>query len=383
MAFNTFDRFRSEFPHLVQDRVYFDHAAVSPMSNRVRQCLNEFADETQSGVINNYLQCHERKQLVRKQVSELVNCDPDRIAFVKSTTDGLILLARGYPWKRGDRILLHKEEFPSNVYPWWELKQNGVELDFMEQPLGCITTDDLEKHITPETRLVAVSWVQYLSGCRNDVKALADWCHARNILLAVDGMQGLGALKFDVEDSGIDFLSTGTAKWLMGPHGIGFIYISEKLQDRIHPPHLGWLSRQNVMDFHNYDQPLRPSASRYEFATETNIGIYGLNGSLGLLLEATPEAIEKQIKNLSDYLITGLDALGFHIYSPRENMKWSGIVTIDSGSDPKNEEIYQALARKNVTVSFRGNLLRIAPHFYNNSDDIDQFLDRLGNNSTA
>lgn len=370
-------KFRAEFPHLNSEKIYLDHAAVSPMSNRVRNNILEFIEETRDGIINNYSQCQERKEKVRNQIGQLIKSPEDRIAFVRNTSDGMILLARGLNWKKGDRIIIHREEFPSNVYPWWELKHYGVKIDWMDQPLGHITPDDLERIMRPGTRLVAVSWVQYLSGCRNDLKALASWCHDRNIFLAVDGMQGLGALEFNVEESGVDFLSTGTAKWLMGPHGTGFIYISRELQNMIHPPHLGWISREDIMDFHNYDQPLKENASRYEFATESNIGIYGLNGALEMHLEATPGAIEKQIKFLTDHLVSRFLECGFTVYSPRIDGQWSGIVTITAGSDGRNKQLFKALLDRNVHVSFRGGMLRIAPHFYNDLNDMDRFSEIL------
>ena len=343
MSQELISKIRKEFPYLNSDRVFFDHAAVSPMSTRVKNCIEEFIDEVHSEKLHNYAEAHARREVVRSQVSKLIDAPSDRIAFIKSTTDGMVLLARGFNWSKGDRVLLYKNEFPSNIYPWWELKQYGVEIDLAEADQGVITPEILEKQIKPGTRIISVSWVQYLNGTRSDLKILADWCHERNIYLSVDGMQGLGALKLSVKETGIDFLATGTAKWLMGPHGIGFIYISEDLQEKIHPPHLGWLSRKTPMDFHNYDQPLNSSARRFEFATENYLGIYGLNGALDMLLEATPEFIENRIKELSDHLYDNLISLGMSIDSNRSGNKWSGIITATTGDPQKNSILWKSL----------------------------------------
>lgn len=371
------EKIRREFPLLNSDRVYFDHAAASPMSSRVKKYLAEFIHEAHEGIINNYRESQERREAVRDQVSKLISAPRDRIAFVKSTTDGLILLARGFNWHQGDRVLLFRNEFPSNIYPWWELKEYGVEVDLIDTEFGNITPEVLEKEVKPGTRIVSVSWVQYLSGCRSDIKALAKWCHNKGIFIAVDGMQGLGALKLNINDTGIDFLATGTSKWLMGPHGTGFIYITEELQSRIHPPHSGWLSRENVIDFHNYDQTLKDSASRYEFATENNLGIAGLYGALDMLLEVSPDTIESRIKLLSDHVAGVLKDHGFDIFSPRDDSRWSGIITATTGNKEMNKSINKNLFQNGVIVSYRGNMLRVAPHFYNTLEDVEHFSVKL------
>jgi len=369
------DKIRSEFPHLQSDQLYFDHAAVSPLCNRSRNYLEQYINVVQSDRINNSEETQELSNRIRKDFSTLIHTTQDRIAIVKNTTDGLILLARGLSWEKGDNIILYKNEFPSNVYPWYDLKFLGVDVKFIDTKLGRVTPDDLEAIITKKTKLISVSWVQYSSGYRNDLKELADWCHDRNILLAVDAMQGLGALDLNVENTGIDFLSTGTAKWLLGPHGIGSIYITKELQDKLHPPHLGWHSRNDKMNFHDYDQPLKSDASRFEFATQFSLGIWAFTGAIELLLESGSAEIENRIIDLSDYLVSGLNDIGLKVISDRSiRAVKSGIVYVSHPNKNNNEKIYNRLAELRVSISLRNNKLRISPHFYNTHAEVDKFL---------
>jgi selenocysteine lyase/cysteine desulfurase len=371
-------RYRQEFPHTRDGILYLDHAAVSPMSHRVRGKIDSYLNQVQREKINNYFDTLSLARDVRTAFARLVHASPERIAIVKNTTDGMLLLARGYPWQPSDRVLLHRLEFPSNVYPWYDLKPFGVAIDFLDTPLGRVTPAVIEPAIQDRTRLVAVSWVQYLSGYRNDLRSLARWCHERGILLAVDAMQGVGALKLDVQATGVDFLAAGSAKWLMGPQGIGFVYLTEDLQSRLHPPHLGWHSRIDFLDFHAYDQPLKPDANRFEFATPFSLGVWGVAGALELLLEAGPEPIERRILALTDTLATGLTELGLELVTDRSTPAVkSGIVTVRHPRPERNREIFQELTAANIFISLRSDCLRFSPHFYNTEEEIATLLARL------
>ncbi len=367
--------YRAEFPHTRQNMVYLDHAAVSPMNNRVKANLEAYIKQAQGEKIENWFDTMDMAEAARDKFGKLINAPKERIAAVRNTTDGMIMLARGLKWEKGDRIILHKMEFPSNVYPWWDLQPFGVELDFLTTELGVVTPEALEEVVTDRTRLVAVSWVQYFSGYKNDIVALAEWCHARDILLAVDVMQGLGALQFDNEIAKADFIATGTAKWLMGPQGVGFVYLTEELQGRIHPPHLGWQGRDSLMDFHNYDQPLKADASRYEFATPFSLGIWGVNGALDLLLEAGQPAIENRIIELTDYLTKQLITRNYRIVSSRSECVKSGILIASNPDPERNQQVYDYLQKKDIHLSYRNGNLRISPHFYNTEAELEKLVE--------
>lgn len=371
----SLEAFRSEFPHLESDQLYLDHAAVSPLNRRSRRSLEAYLEDRSGRSIENFSATMDKLARARSRFAELIKAPADRIAIVKNTTDGFLILAHGYPWQPGDRIVLHRREFPSNVYPWYDLKPKGVKIDFLDTPLGRVTPADLAPVVTEKTRLVAVSWVQYLSGYRNDIQALAGWCRERNILLAVDAMQGLGALEFDQGAWGVDFISSGAAKWLMGMQGVGFIYVTKDLQDKLRPPHLGWHSRESFFDFHHYDQPLKADASRFEFATPASPGVWGSLEALELLLDAGPAAIEPRILELTDRLASGLRQADYDVISDRSRAAVkSGIVTFSHPDPSRNPAVHEAMKAKRIYFSLRENLLRVSPHFYNSDAEMERFI---------
>ena len=218
---------------------------------------------------------------------------------------------------------------------------------------------------------------QYFSGYKNDIRALADWCRERDIILAVDAMQGLGALKFDQSLALADFIATGTAKWLMGPQGVGFIYLTDELQDKIHPPHLGWQGRESLLEFHNYDQPMKADASRYEFATPFSLGIWGVNGALDLLLEVGAEKIEARILELTDYLVHQLMTRNYRIVSDRRDGVKSGILITSNVEPERNKQIFDHLHKQDIHISYRNGNLRISPHFYNTETELDRLVEAI------
>ncbi len=374
---NKLTDFRSEFPHTKLNMVYLDHAAVSPMNNRVKANIETYIRQAQGEKIENWFDTMDMAIAAREKFGKLIDAPLERIAAVRNTTDGMILLARGLDWQPGDRIILHKMEFPSNVYPWWDLQPYGVELDFMETEYGAVTPADLEKVVTDRTRLVAVSWVQYFSGYKNNIKALVEWCHDRGLLLAVDVMQGLGALHYDLAEMPADFIATGTAKWLLGPQGVGFVYLTEELQEKIHPPHLGWQGRVNLLNFHDYGQALKADASRYEFATPFSLGMWGVNGALDLLLEAGQPAIENRIIELTDYLVKQLITINYKVVTDRSEDAKSGIVIASNPDSRRNQQIFEYLSKKDIHISLRNGNLRISPHFYNTEAELDRLVEML------
>ncbi len=187
----------------------------------------------------------------------MINCNADRIAFVDNTSNGLNILAQSIDWKKGDRILLNDIEFPANVYPFLNLKRLGVEVDFVKSENGIVTSDQIINSIKPETKLVSVSFVQFLSGYKIDLEKIGKYCRTNDIIFCVDGIQGIGAMRIDVKKCKIDFLSCGTQKWLLGMQGLAFIFVDEDFQKKMIPANVGWLSVENAWNLLDYKLDLK------------------------------------------------------------------------------------------------------------------------------
>jgi selenocysteine lyase/cysteine desulfurase len=288
-----------------------------------------------------------------------------------NTSAALNVLAEGLDWQPGDRIAVPGCEFPTNVYPFLNLQDRGVTVDFIPHDEGTFTLDAIEGMLTPNTRLLTVSWVQFLSGFTIDLEAVGALCEAHDVLFCVDAIQGLGALQIDVEAAGIDLLAAGGHKWLMATQGIGLLYCTEALQNRLRPP-AGWLHGPiDWKHLSDYNLQFHPEARRYEIGTRNHAGIAALHAALGLYFDAGPAWCEEQVRARAQQLADGFDALGFARYGPDDPAHSAGIVTIRAG-DP--EALFDHLQEQKITAALRNRLVRFAPTYYNTDAEMEQVL---------
>jgi cysteine desulfurase/selenocysteine lyase len=311
----------------------------------------------------------------KELLSVLINANPDRLAFVDNTSNGLNIIAQSIEWKKGDRILLNDIEFPANVYPFLNLKRLGVEVDFVKSENGIVTADDIINSVKNGTKMISVSFVQFLSGYKIDLEKVGNYCRSNNIVFCVDGIQGIGAANIDVQKSKIDFLSSGTQKWLMGLQGLAFIYITEELQRKIHPANLGWLSVNNAWNLLDYKLDLKASANVFQGGTLNSFGIYALNSSLRLFQEFGFNNVAENVSSNSIYFIDSLIKQGYQpILGNCDKQNIAGIVTYM----PENpDQVFESLSKKNIICSLREGQIRFSPHFYNTKEEIDTVVDEL------
>ena len=369
------DDVRELFPHLRADKIYFNHASTGPMSERVKDKLIHLIRDRSGEKIDDYKEFMQTYEEAKYILAELINSTPARIAFVDNTSNGINIIAQGLKLKKGDRILLNDIEFPANVYPFLNLKKNGIEIDFAKSQNGIVSAEDIINSVKENTKLISVSFVQFLSGYKVDLEKLGKYCNENGIILSVDAIQGLGALQLDVKRCNIDFISCGTQKWLLGLQGLGFVYVSENLQGKLDPKYVGWLSVKNAWSLLNYDLSLRNSAERFQNGTINTFGIYALNASLKLFKEFGIENVERRVIENSTYFINELKNIGYNpILKNQSEESLSGIVSI---RNEKNKEIYEELEKKNVNAAFREGIIRFSPHFYNTNEEIDIVISKL------
>ena len=363
--------YRSWFPFLSTGKIWMNHAAVSPLSRRVSDAVERYLHRCAIEEIDTYLSSLPIAAKTKANLGAMIGALPDRIAFAGNTSDGLNVLASGLEWRAGDRIILNDSEFPSNIVPFINLRRHGVEIDFLETRQGEITAERIEELITPRTRLVSLSFVQFLSGFRADLDAIGGVCKKHGVIFCVDAIQGLGASPLNVRSANIGFLSCGAPKWLMGLMGIGFIYVSEELQQQIHQAYAGWTSNKNFFgDFFKYRIDFDETARRYENGTQNYAGIVALCESTTTLLEVGIENIQSHLQRMTDILIADVDDAGFEVMTPRDHSKRAGIVTFKCSDTGK---LFNSLAKENITVSLREGMIRVSPHFYNSPDEAAAF----------
>jgi selenocysteine lyase/cysteine desulfurase len=367
---------RSLFP-VTRKYVYLNHAAVSPLSTRVRDAMAGLIDDIAlNGSVNyrDWLDVYER---TRASAARLVSARPAEIAFMRNTSGAISAIANGIAWREGDNVVTTAVEFPANIYPWMRIAgKHGVTIRKAPETNGRIEPESILRLIDERTRVVAISWVQFSSGFRSDLREIGSYCRERGVLFFVDAIQGLGGLQLNVERDFVDAFAADAHKYLLGPEGIALLYISERILDQIEPTTVGWTSVKNWENMLEYELEYREGALRFECGTLNTAGVYGLGAAIDLLLEIGAAEIESHILDLTEYLAGRLPEKGYKVVSPRRPGEGSGIVccTHPVHSPP---QLYHRLLESGIVTAPRVGRLRIAAHLYNNREDIDALITAL------
>jgi selenocysteine lyase/cysteine desulfurase len=367
--------FRSHFP-VTARWAFLDHAAVAAPSDVCAATQKAWADDKALNGVTSYHAWANRVEETRRRAGRLLNADPLDICFVGSTTHGIGLIAEGFPWKPGDNVITVAEEYPSNQYPWMNLRDRGVEARPV-QSRGCrVDLADIRNAIDARTRVLAISSVEFGSGFRNDPEALGELCRQRGVFFFIDAIQSLGVFPLDVQQIPVDALAADGHKWLLGPEGAGIAYIRREWVDRLRATNVGWNSVINYADFSNIELKLKPHAGRWEGGTVNSGAIAGLGESIQLLLDAGIENVRDRVLELTGYLCDRVRSAGAEVFSSRVPGEESGIVSLVTPSrDPK--ELMRRCKAAGIVVNVRAGRLRVSPHAYNTVGEIDRFVEVL------
>lgn len=365
---------RDEFP-VTAECVYFDHAGVAPVSRRVADAVAAFIVDARDYARLHYPAWEARAETVRADAARLLGATAEEVAFVASTSDGLSSVATGLDWRPGDSVVAVDGEFPANVYPWWALRRLGVETRLAATANGRLTVDAIAALVDRTTRVVSVSAVDFATGQRRPLAAIAELCRRRDVLFCVDGIQALGALSVDVERDGIDALAADGHKWLCAPEGCGVLYVSRRWLDRVTPQRVGWKSVVDASRYLPYHFELKPDAQKFECGSTNFLAIHALGAAIDLVFAVGIETIERRVLALTDTLRTALVARGFTLVSPGALDERSGITTLLTPEAP--DAVVRRLRAACVLASARGGGVRLSPHYYCNDDDVARCLEVL------
>jgi cysteine desulfurase / selenocysteine lyase len=362
---------------------FFQHAGVSPLPHPAAQAMIDYAHQSEA---RSYLDSGWWPALeqIRAAAADLIHADKTEIAFIRSTAEGISLVANAIDWTRGDVIITTGVEYPTNIYPWMHVAERfGVELKMLPEetdsagrrsvPLDRI----LDAAKDPRTKLVALSHVEFASGQRFDLETVGTFCRQRGILFVVDAIQSLGAVPVDVSRMPIDYLSAGGQKWLLSPEGTGIFYCRKELLQKTRPLTLGAMSVVHPMNVDPYDFTLRPDAGRFESGGRNTAGLLAMGESLKMFLKIGTEPIAARIKAIGDRLIAGLEKKGYTIASPRTGDQWSGIVSFTSDEHGAEPIAAKLRTEHRVEIMMRQGRLRASPHFYNTDAQIDRLIELL------
>jgi cysteine desulfurase/selenocysteine lyase len=368
---------RALFP-LCERVVYLNHAAVSPPPvPTIEAVAAQLRDVAENGSLH-YRSWVAVRERARKLAAEMLGALPHQLALMRNTSDGLSTIANGLSWQRGDNIVTFRREFPSNIYPWLRLRETqGVEVRFAEERDGRVDLEELIELVDDRTRIVAISQVQYGSGFRADLERIGRAARAHDALLVVDVIQGMGVLPINVEAELIDAAAGACHKWLLTPEGVGLLYLSDRARERIEPTLVGWSSVTDPEDYSNFEQAWARGTLAWETGTAPTALIHGLASSLGLLKEVGLQRISAHLLGLTDYLCERLRSRGYEIVSSRRTGEKSQIVCIEPKEGWTPMALYSHLKNQGIIAAPRGDRLRISPHLYNTTEEIEALIDAL------
>jgi cysteine desulfurase/selenocysteine lyase len=361
---------RSDFP-VLKDSIFLDCAYTGPLSLPVMRAGQDFLERRSRGLARNVEELCAAADGVRATVAELIHAKPTEIAFLTNTSEGTNIIATGLGLRQGDNVVTDDLDHVTNNLVWQDQQRRcGVENRVVHNREGIAPLVDFEPLADRRTRVISISHVSHRSGYRHDLRAMADLAHAHGALLHVDAAQSLGAVQLDVKGSGVDSLTCGTYKWLLGPLGLAVFYVREDLLPRLQPPFQGWMQVKEWDDsLHYVARQLFETARKYETGTMHFQGIYELGAALNYLKAIGMNHVEKQVLLLSLELRRGLENLGFHLITPPETQ--SGIVSchIEHG-----REMARLLESNRIIASVGQARMRFSPHFFNTVDDISRVI---------
>lgn len=373
-----FAQHRALFP-ITQRYAFLNHAGLSPVPTTAVEAVHRaIADQAAHGLahIDAWEQGQER---VRAAAARLMGAAPAEVAFVRNTSHGLSLVAAGLDWREGDNVLCATtEEYPSNVYPWQRLERRGVSLRTVAAPGGRVQAEAFAAAADRNTRLVAVSSVQYATGVRADLAALGQLCRERGWWLCVDGIQSLGVLPTDVRGCGVHFFAADAHKWLLGPSGVGVLYVDREALPALEPALVGWRSTKEALNFDQVKLDLRDDAGRYEEGSLAYALIEGMGASIDLLLEVGVDRIWARVRALNDHAAEALRRAGHAVEAPTgDDPARSGSITFrPRAGDPV--ALAERLGAEGIAVSCRRGRVRVSPHFYNTEEELDRLVAACG-----
>ncbi len=356
--------YHGPFPRATAERI---ERAIELKCNPSRIAQPEFFDLTER---------------VRASLARLIAADPAEIALTNSATQGIGAVAAGLEWSPGDEVVVASVNFPSNLFTWLHLERRGVRVRLLRPQRGELKLAEVEAAFSPRTRLLALDWVSYTTGIRLDLAALGELAHRRGALFVVDGTQGVGAVPLDAHALPVDALAVAAYKWLLGPYGTGFVYLSRGLQKRLQPQVINWLSVEGSDQFSSLpdDRFSLPQAAKvYDVpATASFLNLWGLEASLEFVERVGVREVWAHCRRLLDRLGEELVRRGFTLSAAARPEHESAILCFQADSEEATAELYARLIAQQVSVSLRHEWIRVSPYLYNQDDDLDRLLAVVG-----
>ncbi|MCM2280966.1 MAG: aminotransferase class V-fold PLP-dependent enzyme [Bdellovibrionaceae bacterium] len=359
----------SRFTHL-------NNAGIAPICLPALHALNAWAERVHTDGTFAIPDLFAAQEQTRSSLARLLGAAPEQIAFFQGAANAISQMAFGLDFRAGDEVLVWDQEYPSNFYPWRDAVQRagGRLVVASSGPHLSTPLENLLTQVTPRTRVIAISWVQYQTGAITDLKDLASFARAKGILTCADVIQGAGALPLDFQDSGLDAIVGGSHKWLLSPLGVGFLCARHEVLERLKPQAVGAMTYGTSEDLAHLGATLRASPSRFEPGSRPLLDIAAFGAALDLFLQTGMDVIAQEAEWLAKKLMHGLRERGYEIQSPHGQFHRGAIVNFRPTSvsaHPSLEGLEAALRAAGVACARRAGGIRLSPHAFNTQDDLE------------
>jgi kynureninase len=359
--------YREEFP-ILQRKTYLNSCSLGALSQRSMRGMAQFLEMWNEWGAHAWYEIWLGEiAKAREKFAKIIGAQLHEVAIAPSVSVALSSIATALDYSERQNVVMAAMDFPTLAYQWLVKQRLGVECRFVESPDGIHTPPELfERQVDDKTALVATSRVFYTSGYIQDVRAVADIAHKHGAYLLIDDYQGTGQIPINVNVLDIDFLVTGTLKWLMGGPGLAFVYIREGLLSSLQPTISGWFGHRDQFQFKTREFEFRPEATRVEMGTPAVPTIYTANGGLDIVQEISVESICERSRYLTNDLIARAREHGWNVRAPQEPERRSSIVMLEIENP---EEVVKDLVVRDIITDLRPGLLRISPYFYNTIEE--------------
>ncbi|HTI14787.1 MAG TPA: aminotransferase class V-fold PLP-dependent enzyme [Dictyobacter sp.] len=359
--------YRDEFP-ILQKKTYLNSCSLGALSQRSRKNVTQFLDLWDEWGAHAWyeLWMGELAQL-REKFASLIGAQPHEVAIAPNVSTALSIIASAIDYHERNNVVMTDMDFPTLTHQWLVKEKLGVECRFVHSPDHIqMPLSAFSERVDERTALVATSHVFYTSGYIQDIRAIADIAHRQGAYMLVDDYQGTGQIPINVTALDVDFLVTGSLKWLMGGPGVAFVYIREGIIPTLEPTIAGWFGHREQFQFQTQSFAFRSDAARIELGTPAMAAVYAASAGLDIVREASVVSICERSRYLTNDLIARAREQGWDVRTAQSPEERTSIVML-ALEEP--QEIVQALLARNIITDYRPGLLRLSPYFYNTIEE--------------
>jgi selenocysteine lyase/cysteine desulfurase len=361
---------RSHFP-ILQEKTYLYNCSQGALSDAVEAGMRQYAASwrTSAAPWDEWMEAYEG---LRCAFARFINAQPDEVAIITSASAGINPIANALQFDGRNKVVMSEYEFPTMAHIWLAQRPRGAEIHFLDGVDNAVPTECYERAVDKRTRIVPLTQVSFVNGFRSDVAAIAQIAHAQGALLFLDGYQDCGTRPVDVKALDVDFFVTGTLKYLLGPPGLGFLYVRRELIETLTPTMTSWMAQRDVFAFNTKCLDPSPDARRFEGGSPPIPNIYMARPAIDLLAGVGMDNVAAQIERLTRAFLKGVRDLGIASKTPPSSV---GPLVVLRATDAA--AALAKLIARGLAVSTRRDGVRFAFHVYNTMEDVNVALAAL------